>query len=196
MKSKSAGIIQNLQSARDTRKVFNMAKNSQHIAILVEDQYQVLEVWYPLLRLAEAGIRVTTIGTGKKDTYLSKEGYPIKVDMSIDKVNVRDFDGVIIPGGWAPDFLRRYERVINFVKRLYADGRIVASICHGGWVLVSAGIVKGNKVTSFFAIKDDLIAAGGIYLDREVVIDKNLVTSRKPEDLPSFVAAIIKLVNK
>jgi protease I len=173
-----------------------MAKNSQHIAILVEDQYQVLEVWYPLLRLAEAGIRVTTIGTGKKDTYQSKEGYPIVVDASIDKVNVRDFDGVIIPGGWAPDFLRRYERIINFVKRLYADGRVVASICHGGWVLVSAGVVKGNRVTCFSAIKDDLIASGGIYLDREVVIDKNLVTSRKPEDLPAFVAAIIKLVNK
>jgi protease I len=173
-----------------------MAKNSRHIAILVEEQYQVLEVWYPLLRLAEAGIRVTTIGTGKKDLYHSKEGYPITVDTAIEQVNVRDFDGVIIPGGWAPDFLRRYPRVVNFVKRLYADGRVVASICHGGWLLVSAGVVKGNKVTSFFAIKDDLIAAGGIYLDREVVVDKNLVTSRKPEDLPAFVAAIIKLVNK
>ena len=173
-----------------------MAKNSRHIAILVEDQYQVLEVWYPLLRLAEAGIRVTTIGTGKKNLYHSKEGYPITVDVAIEQVNVRDFDGVIIPGGWAPDFLRRYPRVVNFVKRLYADGRVVASICHGGWLLVSAGVVKGNKVTSFFAIKDDLIAAGGIYLDREVVVDKNLVTSRNPEDLPAFVAAIIKLVNK
>lgn len=173
-----------------------MAKNSRHIAILVEDQYQVLEVWYPLLRLAEAGIRVTTIGTGKKDLYHSKEGYPITVDAAIEQVNVRDFDGVIIPGGWAPDFLRRYQRVVNFVKRLYADGRVVASICHGGWLLVSAGVVKGNKVTSFFAIKDDLVAAGGIYLDREVVVDKNLVTSRKPEDLPAFVAAVIKLVNK
>lgn len=173
-----------------------MAKNSRHIAILVEDQYQVLEVWYPLFRLAEAGIRVTTIGTGKKDLYHSKEGYPITVDAAIEHVNVRDFDGVIIPGGWAPDFLRRYQRVVNFVKRLYADGRVVASICHGGWLLVSAGVVKGNKVTSFFAIKDDLVAAGGIYLDREVVVDKNLVTSRKPEDLPAFVAAVIKLVNK
>src|SRR6185436_3613182 len=101
-----------------------MAKNGRHIAILVEDHYQVLEVWYPLLRLAEAGIRVTTIGTGKKDTYQSKEGYPIKVDTSIDKVNAKDFDGVIIPGGWAPDFLRRYIGMIDFVKRLYSDGKI------------------------------------------------------------------------
>ena len=178
------------------RSIFFYGKKSRHIAILLEDQYQVLEVWYPLLRLAEAGIRVTTIGTGKKDTYCSKEGYPIKVDAAIDQVKARDFDGVIIPGGWASDFLRRYPKVVDFVKQLHADDKIVASICHGGWVLVSAGILKGKKVTSFFAIKDDLIAAGGIYLDRDVVIDKNLVTSRKPEDLPVFVAAIIKLVNK
>lgn len=173
-----------------------MAKNGRHIAILVEDHYQVLEVWYPLLRLAEAGVRVTTIGTGKKDVYASKEGYPITVDASIDKVEARDFDGVIIPGGWAPDFLRRYDKVVNFVKRLDADGGVVASICHGGWLLVSAGILKGRKATSFFAIKDDLIAAGAEYLDKDVVIDNNLVTSRKPEDLPAFVCAIINLLKK
>lgn len=173
-----------------------MPQESSQIAILVEDHYQVLEVWYPILRLAEEGVKVKTIGTGGKDTYVSKEGYPIKVDTSIQKARVQDFDGVIIPGGWAPDFLRRYEAVVNFVKRLYVDGRVVASICHGGWLLVSADIARGNKVTSFFAIKDDLIAAGGIYLDREVVVDKNLVTARKPEDLPRFVAEIIKLLRK
>ncbi len=171
-----------------------MAKNGRHIAILVEDHYQVLEVWYPLLRLAEAGIRVTTIGTGKKDTYQSKEGYPVRADIAIDQVQAKDFDGVIIPGGWAPDFLRRSPGMVNFVKQLHGDGKVVASICHGGWLLVSAGLLKGKNVTSFFAIKDDLVAAGGIYLDQEVVIDKNLVTSRKPEDLPAFVAAVIRLV--
>ena len=171
-----------------------MAKKSQRIAILVEDHYQVLEIWYPLLRLAEEGIAVTTIGTGKKDVYQSKEGYPITVDTSIEKVKAGDFAGVIIPGGWAPDFLRRYPKVVDFVRKLNADGKIVASICHGGWLLVSAGIIQDRKVTSFFAIKDDLIAAGGIYLDKDVVVDKNLITSRKPEDLPVFVAAIIKLL--
>lgn len=171
-----------------------MAKKSPQIAILVEDHYQVLEIWYPLLRLAEEGIPVVTIGTGKKDIYQSKEGYPISVTTSIDKVKASDFAGVIIPGGWAPDFLRRYPKVVDFVKQLHADGKIVASICHGGWLLVSAGILKGKKVTSFFAIKDDLVAAGGIYLDQDVVIDKNLITSRKPEDLPAFVAAVIKLL--
>ena len=173
-----------------------MAKTLKQVAILVEDLYQVLEVWYPLLRLKEEGIEVKTIGTGTKETYSSKEGYPIKVDLSIQDVDVKDFDGVIIPGGYAPDILRRYERVVNFVKRLYIDGRVVAAICHGGWLLVSAGIAKGHKLTCFFAIKDDLIAAGGKYVDREVVVDKNLITSRKPEDLPRFVQEIIKLIKK
>ncbi|MCR4338129.1 MAG: type 1 glutamine amidotransferase [Candidatus Omnitrophica bacterium] len=171
-----------------------MPVSSPQIAILVEEQYQVLEVWYPLLRLQEEGIRVKVIGTGTKEIYPSKEGYPVKVDASIDQVHAQDFDGVIIPGGWAPDFLRRHEKIVNFVKRLYADGRVVAAICHGGWLLVSAGIVKDHQVTCFFAIKDDLIAAGGKYVDRDVVVDQNLVTSRKPDDLPRFVQEIIRLV--
>jgi len=166
------------------------------IAILVEDQYQVHEVWYPLFRLQEEGVKVITISPGTKEIYHSKEGYPIKVDTSIDKVKPNEFDGVIIPGGYAPDILRRYPAIINFVKRLYVDGRIVAAICHGGWLLVSAGIAKGHKVTCFFAIKDDLIAAGAKYMDREVVVDQNLITSRKPEDLPRFVVEIIRLLKK
>lgn len=173
-----------------------MNNSSKKIAILVEDLYQVLEVWYPLFRLREEGIKVQVVGTGTKEVYNSKEGYPIKVDTSIQKVKPTDFDGVIIPGGYAPDILRRYEKVVNFVKRLYIDGRIVASICHGGWLLVSAGILKGHKATSFFAIKDDLIAAGAKFLDREVVVDGNLITSRKPEDLPRFLEEIIKAVKK
>lgn len=173
-----------------------MAKLKRQIAILVEDQYQVLEVWYPLLRLQEAGIQVKIIGTGTKEVYGSKEGYPVKVDASIAEVKPGDFDGVIIPGGYAPDILRRYDKVVNFVKRLYADGRMVAAICHGGWLLVSAGIAKGHQVTCFFAIKDDLIAAGGRYVDRDVVVDRNIITSRKPEDLPRFLQEIIKFVKK
>ena len=171
-----------------------MVGKSKKMAVLVEDLYQVLEVWYPILRLQEAGIKTVTVGTGSKETYGSKEGYPCKVETSIDKVKADELDGVIIPGGYAPDILRRYDKVNVLVKRLYDDGKVVASICHGGWVLVSAGILKGLKVTCFYAIKDDLIAAGAKYVDEEVVVDKNLITSRKPEDLPRFVLEIIKML--
>lgn len=171
-------------------------RKNKVIAVLVEDMYQVLEVWYPILRLKEEGIATRTIGTGSKTTYASKEGYPAKADCSIDQVSAEDFDGVIIPGGFAPDFLRRHEKVVTFVRQLHDDGKIVAAICHGGWLLVSADIIRGREVTCFFAIKDDLKAAGGRYVDREVVVDKNIITSRKPEDLPAFVGEIIKGVTK
>ena len=173
-----------------------MVHSRKKIAILVEDLYQVLEIWYPYLRLKEDGIEPVLIGTGTKETYGSKEGYPCKVHQSIQKVKPEEFDGVIIPGGYAPDILRRYEKVVNFVKRLYIDGRVVAAICHGGWLLVSAGILKDHKATCFFAIKDDLIAAGAKYVDQEVVVDNNLITSRKPEDLSRFVQEIIQMLKK
>ena len=173
-----------------------MGLNPKKVAILVEDLYQVLEVWYPILRLQEAGIKAVPVGTGTKDVYNSRDGYPCRVETAIDKIKADEFDGCIIPGGYAPDILRRYDKVNNFVKKLFTDGKVVASICHGGWVLVSAGILKGRKVTCFFAIKDDLIGAGAKYVDEEVVVDQNLVTSRKPEDLPRFVQEIIKLLKK
>jgi len=169
-----------------------MSPSGKQIAILVENLYQVLEVWYPLLRLKEEGIAVQMIGSGSSDSYGSKEGYPAKVDAAIDDVDTGDFDGVIIPGGFAPDFMRRYPKMIEFVKKMDNDGKIIASICHGGWMLVSAGILKGRKATCFFAIKDDLVAAGADYVDEEVAVDKNLITSRKPEDLPAFMVEIIK----
>lgn len=172
-----------------------MTAKDKKVAILVEDLYQVLEVWYPYLRLKEAGIQCDLVGTGTKDSYGSKEGYPAKVTCSINDIEPKDYAGVIIPGGFAPDFLRRFEKVVQFVKRMDDDGKPVASICHGGWLLVSAGIVKGRKATCFFAIKDDLIAAGANYEDKEVVVDGNLITSRKPDDLPAFVVEIIKQLN-
>ncbi len=173
-----------------------MPVRSKKIAVVVEDLYQVLEVWYPILRLREENIETKIVGTGTKDIYASKEGYPVNVDVSIDQIDPKDFDGVIIPGGYAPDILRRYARVVDFVRELHRAGKVVAAICHGGWLLVSADIVKGRKVTCFFAIKDDLMAAGADYIDREVVVDGNIITSRKPEDLPAFVREIIKSVTK
>ena len=165
---------------------------TKQVAILVEEQYQVLEVWYPLLRLREEGIAVVTIGSGSKDIYPSKEGYPVKADRVIHQVVPQEFAGVIIPGGWAPDFLRRYPLMVEFVKKVYEQKGVVASICHGGWMLVSAGICQGHTATCFYAIKDDLIAAGVQYVDQEVVVDRNLITARKPEDLPAFMREIIK----
>ena len=165
----------------------------KRVAILVEDHYQVLEVWYPYLRLREEGIKTILVGTGKKN-YKSKEGYLAEEELSIEKAKIEDFDAVVIPGGYAPDILRRYAQVNNFVREMFEKGKIVACICHGGWVLVSAGILKGKKVTGFSAIKDDLINAGAEFLNKEVVVDGNLITSRNPYDLPAFCAEIIKKI--
>lgn len=163
------------------------------VAILVEDQYQVLEVWYPYLRLREDKIETVLVGTGKKN-YKSKEGYPAQEELDIKRAKTEDFDAVVIPGGYAPDILRRYEAVNNFIADMYRQGKIVASICHGGWVLASAGILKGTTVTSFQAIKDDMINAGAKFVDKEVVVDRNLITSRNPYDLPAFCTQIVKIL--
>ena len=163
------------------------------IAVLVEEQYQVLEVWYPYLRLREEGIETVLVGTGKKE-YKSKDGYKAVEEVSIQEADTDDFDGVVIPGGWAPDFLRRNPRVNNFVREMHEKGKIVAAICHAGWVLASAGVLKGKKATCFSAIKDDLINAGADYIDKEVVVDGNLITSRNPYDLPAFCREIIKKI--
>ncbi len=171
-----------------------MVTRNKRIAILAEEMYQVLEVWYPLLRLKEEGIKTILVGSGTKEIYGSKEGYPAKVDCAIDQIKTSDVDGVIIPGGFAPDFMRRNPKMAEFVRKIYDEGKVVAAICHGGWMLVSAGILKGKRATSFFAIKDDLTAAGAQWVDEEVVVDGNLITSRKPEDLPAFVVEIIKKI--
>jgi protease I len=163
------------------------------VAVLLEDHYQVLEVWYPYLRLREEGIQTVLVGTGKKE-YKSKEGYPAMEELSITKAKADDFAAVVIPGGYAPDILRRYDEINRFVKEMYDKGKIVASICHGGWVLVSAGILKGRTVTGFSAIKDDLVNAGAEFQDKEVVVDGNLITSRNPYDLPAFCREIIKKI--
>lgn len=165
---------------------------SQKIAILVEQQYQVLEVWYPWLRLREEGFQCDFVGSGSADSYPSKEGYPVNVDKTIQNVSAAEYAAVVIPGGFAPDFMRREPKVAGFIKEMDAEKKVVASICHGGWMLVSAGILQGRKATSFFAIKDDLIAAGANWVDEEVAVDKNLITSRKPDDLTAFVVEIIR----
>ncbi|HID88420.1 MAG TPA: type 1 glutamine amidotransferase [Anaerolineae bacterium] len=173
-----------------------MRLRGKRIAVLAENNYQELELWYPLLRLREEGAEVKVVGTGSADTYTSKHGYPVRVDVSADEVSADDFDGVVVPGGYAPDLLRRYPAVLSLVRAMFEQGKVVAAICHAGWVLISAGILKGRRVTSFFAIKDDLVNAGAEWVDQEVVRDGNLITSRTPSDLPAFCRAIIEALEQ
>jgi len=169
-----------------------MELSGKRAAVLVENYYQEMEVWYPLLRLREAGAEVFTAGPERGATYKSKLGYPAKADRGIDEVSAQDFDALVIPGGWAPDYLRRNPKFIQLVREADAAGKPVAAVCHGAWLLCSADVLRGRRATCFFSIKDDVIHAGGDYVDEEVVVDGNLITSRKPDDLPAFCRAIIE----
>ena len=165
-------------------------------AILVEQQYQEMEVWYPLYRLREAGCKVTVVGPEAGTNYPSKLGYPCKSDRAAKDVSANDFDLLVIPGGFAPDFLRRCEGVLKLASTMVEQGKVVAAICHGPWVLCSTQALKGRRATCFSAIKDDVMNAGATYVDQEVVRDGNLVTSRKPDDLPAFMQAIAQAVGE
>jgi protease I len=170
-----------------------MELSGKKIAILVDNVYQEMEVWYPLYRFREAGAEVVTVGAKAGATYTSKLGYPVHCDLSYDQASASDFEGVIVPGGYAPDHIRRHAKANQFVHDIDKQGKLVAAICHGAWVLCSAKMLRGRKATCFFAIADDVIHAGAEYSDAEVVVDRNLVTSRKPDDLPAFCAAAIKV---
>ncbi len=174
-----------------------MELKGKKVAILVDQMYQEMEVWVPLYRLQEAGVETITVGTEAGKTYPSKLGYPCTAQKSYNEVSADDFDGVVVPGGFAPDHIRRHPKANKLVADINAQGKLVAAICHGPWVLCSAhGMLKGRKVTSFFAIKDDVVNAGAEWLDEEVVVDGNLVTSRKPEDLPAFCLACVNVLKK
>ncbi len=170
-----------------------MSLKGKTIVILVEDLYQELEVWYPYYRFIEEGAKVILAGPQKKE-YKSKIGYPATAEIAVKDLNADDIDAISIPGGFAPDYLRRYPHVVKLVKSLSEKGKIVAAICHAGSLLVSADVLRGKKATCFMAIKDDLINAGAKYLDEEVVQDGNLITSRKPDDLPAYCRTIIKVL--
>jgi len=167
-----------------------MELTGKRIAILIEDMYNEFEFWYPYYRMKEAGASVTVVGTGAKE-YHSKIGLPAPGGLSAETVSSADFDAVIVPGGYAPDRMRRSPAMLKLVKDCFNRGKVVAAICHAGWVLVSAGILKGKKATCVSAIKDDVVNAGANYVDQEVVRDGHLITSRTPDDLPAFCREII-----
>lgn len=173
-----------------------MELKEKRIVLLVEDRYQVLELWYPLIRLREAGAEVVVVGPERGRTYRSDRGYEITADASAAEIHIKPFDAVIVPGGYAPDLMRRHDAMVALVKSAYDNGKVVAAICHAGWMLASAGIVHGKRVTSFFSMRDDMIHAGAIWVDEPVVRDGGIITSRKPEDLPFFCREIIAALSE
>ncbi|MFU8860666.1 MAG: type 1 glutamine amidotransferase domain-containing protein [Cyclonatronaceae bacterium] len=165
------------------------------ILIFIEDIYEDMELLYPKYRLTEAGATITVAGPEKDSVYRGKNGYPSKSDESYNHLDAGDFDALVIPGGFAPDKLRRSEKVLELTRRIHEEGKPLAHICHAGWVPISAGIMKGYRCTSTPGIKDDLINAGADWVDREVVVDRNMITSRRPDDLPAFCREIIKMMS-
>jgi protease I len=167
-----------------------MSLNGKRVLFFAAPLYEDLELWYPKIRLEEEGASTVVAGLGDK-TYQGKRGYPITPDTSVDQVSARDFDALVIPGGYAPDILRRHQKVLDLTREIFQAGKPVAFICHAGWVPISAGIVKGRRGTSVGAIRDDLVNAGMIWEDSPVVVDGNMITSRTPADLGPFCRAII-----
>jgi protease I len=164
--------------------------------VLVEQMYNDYEFIYPLYRLREAGADTFVVGPEAGKKYPGKEGTSARSDLAAKDVNPAEYAVLIIPGGYAPDHMRRNRAMVELVKNMHQQGKIVAAICHAGWMLASAKILKGLKVTSFIAIKDDLEHAGANWVDEEVVIDGNLITSRTPDDLPAFMRAVIEGARK
>jgi protease I len=169
--------------------------SQRRIAILVENDYQEMEVWVPLYRLREEGFETLLVGP-RAIAYASKHGYPAQAAAAASEVRADSFDGVVIPGGWAPDRLRQDAGVLKLVKEMDQSGKLVACICHGGWVLASAGVAKGRRLTCYTAIRDDMAHAGATVVDEEVVRDRNLVTSRKPDDLPAFCREMLRVLKE
>jgi protease I len=166
----------------------------KNILVFTGDIYEDLELWYPKLRLEEAGAKVTLAGPQANQVYMGKNGYPCKSDAAIDAMESSQFDGLVVPGGFMPDKLRRDPKVLELVREFHESHKPIAAICHGGWIPISAGVYRGIRVTGSPGIKDDLINAGAIYEDKSVVVDGHHVSSRKPDDLPDFCRELIRLL--
>ncbi len=164
------------------------------VLAFVDDIYEDLELWYPKLRLIAAGANFLTAGPSACQRYVGKHGYPCVSDLAISQCNESDFEALLLPGGFMPDKLRRDTKVKQLIKDFTASGKCVAAICHGGWMAISAGVYRGVRVTGSLGIKDDLENAGAIWVDAAVVVDRNFVSSRKPDDLPAFAEAMIDTI--
>lgn len=173
-----------------------MELEGKRIAVLAEDDYNELELWYPLLRMREAGAQADVIGMPGVEVYHSEHGYPVYVDLGAGEVSACDFDAIIVPGGFAPDRMRRHRPMLNLVREINDQGGVVAFICRGAWVPISAGILTGKRVTSLPSIRDDVIHAGGLWENRAAVRDEGLISSREPDDLPEFCRAIISALSQ
>ncbi|HVX59797.1 MAG TPA: type 1 glutamine amidotransferase domain-containing protein [Pirellulales bacterium] len=166
----------------------------KRVLMFVDDVYEDLELWYPKLRLIEGGAHVTVAGPEAERMYAGKHSYPCRSDAAIRDMEATDFHGVVIPGGFMPDKLRRDPKVLELTRQFAEAGKLVAAICHGGWIPISAGVYRGVKVTGSFGIKDDLVNAGAIWEDAAAVVDRHFVSSRKPDDLPEFCLALFRVL--
>ena len=172
-----------------------MSLQGKRILFFAGPLYEDLELWYPKIRLEEEGATTVVAGIGEK-TYQGKRGYPVTVDSHVDQIDSADFDALVIPGGFAPDQLRRFDKVLELTRQIYQSGKPVAFICHAGWVPISARILNGKRATSVRAIKDDMENAGVLWEDAAVVVDDNLISSRTPADLPQFCRALIRALER
>ena len=173
-----------------------MELEGKNVIILVEDMFNVFEFWYPYYRLKEAGAEVTVVGSGRTDTFTGKPATEVRADIPADRANADDYHGLVIPGGYAPDLMRRYPAMVNLVRSMVEAEKPVAAICHAGWMLCSARVLEGRRVTSFFAIRDDMVHAGARWVDESVVVDNNIITSRTPDDLPAFMRETIQAIGR
>ncbi|MBB6449083.1 protease I [Geomicrobium halophilum] len=173
-----------------------MSLDKMKLLTVVDHEFEDLELWYPLIRLREEGISMLVAGNGKETTYVGKYGVPVEADLTFQEARKESFNGILVPGGWAPDKLRRDTDVLEMVQKADHEGDLIGQICHAGWVLASAGILKGKTMTSTPGIKDDVINAGATWKDEPAVIDGNLVSSRRPPDLPAYGQALLETIKR
>ena len=171
-----------------------MRLKNKRVGVFVEEGFEDLEFWVPVMRLQEEGAEVTIIGSGRAQRFRGKHCLEAQPDVAADQVSADDLDALVVPGGWAPDKLRRFPAVLNLVRTVYEQGKIIGCICHGGWVLVSAGIVRGHRATGSTGIKDDLTNAGAVWVDEAAFRDGNLVWGRVVADIPAFCRELVTAI--